>query len=94
LIELRSREKPYMPSVAWFYPEDRPNRSKVLPPTPIIPELDQRRYRYAIEGDKTNRWVKRTFVVLAFHVDLPGQLLTMIYTTTSVGSLSDMLISG
>ena len=23
LIELRSREKPYMPSVAWFYPEDR-----------------------------------------------------------------------
>ena len=23
LIELRSREKPYMPSVSWFYPEDR-----------------------------------------------------------------------
>ena len=28
LIELRSREKPYMPSVAWFYPEDRSSRSK------------------------------------------------------------------
>src|SRR6266436_5908450 len=51
LIELRSREKPYMPSVAWFYPEDRTGRSKMLPLTPIIPEVDQRRYRYVIEGD-------------------------------------------
>jgi type IV secretion system protein TrbG len=51
LIELRSREKPYMPSVAWFYPEDRSSRSKTLPPTPIIPGPDQRRYRYVIEGD-------------------------------------------
>jgi type IV secretion system protein TrbG len=51
LIELRSREKPYMPSVAWFYPEDRPSRAKALPPTPFIPEMDQRRYRYLIEGD-------------------------------------------
>lgn len=51
LIELRSREKPYMPSVAWFYPEDRNGRSKTLPPTPFIPEVGQRRYRYVIEGD-------------------------------------------
>ena len=51
LIELRSREKPYMPSVAWFYPEDRSDRSKMLPPTPVIPEASQRRYRYVIEGD-------------------------------------------
>ncbi|MET4608452.1 P-type conjugative transfer protein TrbG [Bradyrhizobium sp. JR4.1] len=51
LIELRSREKPYMPSVAWFYPEDRASRSKTLPPTPMIPDLTQRRYRYSIEGD-------------------------------------------
>lgn len=51
LIELRSREKPYMPSVAWFYPEDRSGRSKAVPPTPVIPQADQRRYRYAIEGD-------------------------------------------
>jgi type IV secretion system protein TrbG len=50
LIELRSREKPYMPSVAWFYPEQI-NRKKSLPPTPVIPETDQRRYRYSIEGD-------------------------------------------
>jgi P-type conjugative transfer protein TrbG len=51
LIELRSRDKSYMPSVAWFYPEDRIARAKALPPTPLIPEADQRRYRYAIEGD-------------------------------------------
>jgi type IV secretion system protein TrbG len=51
LIELRSREKPYMPEVSWFYPEDRTSRSKALPPVPIIPEMDQRRYRYVIEGD-------------------------------------------
>ncbi|MBI5263974.1 MAG: P-type conjugative transfer protein TrbG [Bradyrhizobium sp.] len=51
LIELRSREKPYMPSVAWFYPEDRRGPAKALPPTPVIPDPDHRRYRYAIEGD-------------------------------------------
>jgi len=51
LIELRSREKPYMPSVAWYYPEDRSSRSKAFPPIPVIPEMDQRRYRYVIEGD-------------------------------------------
>ena len=51
LIELRSREKAYMPSVAWFYPENRSGHSKPLPPTPFIPEVEQRRYRYMIEGD-------------------------------------------
>lgn len=51
LIELRSREKPYMPSVAWFYPEDRGSGTRSLPPTPAIPDQRQRRYRYAIEGD-------------------------------------------
>ncbi|MEH2561570.1 P-type conjugative transfer protein TrbG [Bradyrhizobium sp. AZCC 2289] len=51
LIELRSREKPYMPSVAWFYPEDRASRGRSLPPTPFIPDQTQRRYRYTIEGD-------------------------------------------
>jgi P-type conjugative transfer protein TrbG len=53
LIELRSREKSYMPSVAWFYPEDRKGRKKPLPLTPVIPDADQRRYRYTIEGDAT-----------------------------------------
>jgi P-type conjugative transfer protein TrbG len=52
LIELRSREKAYMPSVAWFYPENRAGRAtSALPLSPILPEPSQRRYRYTIEGD-------------------------------------------
>ena len=51
LIELRSREKPYMPSVAWFYPEDRIGHLNAVLLIPVIPEMDQRRYRYSIEGD-------------------------------------------
>jgi P-type conjugative transfer protein TrbG len=52
LIELRSHDKPYMPSVAWFYPESRAARARTTPPAPVLPEIGQRRYRYAIEGDK------------------------------------------
>jgi type IV secretion system protein TrbG len=51
LIELRSREKSYMPSVSWFYPEDRAARARALPPKPLIPDSAQRQYRYAFEGD-------------------------------------------
>ena len=52
LIELRSHDKPYMPSVVWFYPESRTGRARTPPPAPVLPEMAQRRYRYAIEGDK------------------------------------------
>ncbi len=51
LIELRAREKPYMPSVSWFYPEDLAARDHALSPKPLIPDLAQRRYRYRLEGD-------------------------------------------
>jgi P-type conjugative transfer protein TrbG len=51
LMELRSREKPHMPSVAWFYPEDQASGAQALPPSPVLPEPSQRRYRYTIEGD-------------------------------------------
>jgi P-type conjugative transfer protein TrbG len=51
LMELRSREKPHLPSVAWFYPEDQASRARALPPSPVLPEPSQRRYRYTIEGD-------------------------------------------
>ena len=51
LIELRAREKPYMPSVSWFYPEDRAARDRALSPKPFIPDLALRRYRYRLEGD-------------------------------------------
>ena len=52
LIELRSREKPYMPSVAWFYPEDRAGRARALTSSPVLPEPSQRRYRYTVDGDR------------------------------------------
>jgi len=51
LIELRSREKSFMPSVAWFYPQDRSGQPKPVLATPVIPQVNQRRYRYVIEGD-------------------------------------------
>jgi type IV secretion system protein TrbG len=51
LIELRAREKPYMPSVAWYYPETRQGRSLAAALVPVLPDPAQRRYRYTIEGD-------------------------------------------
>ena len=52
LSEVRAHERPYMPSVAWFYPESRGKSLRALPPVPVLPEIAQRRYRYSIEGDK------------------------------------------
>jgi type IV secretion system protein VirB9 len=51
LIELRSRERPYMPSVAWFYPATRTVAERNRPPVPFIPDKSLRRHRYTIEGD-------------------------------------------
>ncbi|WP_050387940.1 P-type conjugative transfer protein TrbG [Bradyrhizobium pachyrhizi] len=51
LIELRSRERPYMPSVAWYYPETMRERSRAVALRPLLPEPAQRISRYAIEGD-------------------------------------------
>ncbi|MDA9467065.1 P-type conjugative transfer protein TrbG [Bradyrhizobium sp. CCBAU 53415] len=51
LIELRSRERPYMPSVAWYYPETVRERSRSLALKPVLPDPAQRISRYAIEGD-------------------------------------------
>ncbi|WP_165435255.1 P-type conjugative transfer protein TrbG [Bradyrhizobium sp. Leo121] len=51
LIELRSRERPYMPSVAWYYPETIRERSRSATLKPILPDPGQRIARYAIEGD-------------------------------------------
>ena len=52
LIELRAHERSYMPSVAWFYPESRGKSLRAVPSGPVLPEVAQRRYRYAIDGDK------------------------------------------
>ncbi|MFK4530934.1 P-type conjugative transfer protein TrbG [Bradyrhizobium japonicum] len=51
LIELRSRERPYMPSVAWYYPETAREKSREASLTPVLPDPAQRVLRYAIEGD-------------------------------------------
>ncbi|SED23913.1 type IV secretion system protein VirB9 [Bradyrhizobium erythrophlei] len=52
LIELRSRERPYMPSVAWYYPETIRERSRSAALRPVLPDPAQRTFRYAIEGDR------------------------------------------
>jgi type IV secretion system protein TrbG len=52
LIELRSRERPYMPSVAWYYPETVRERSRSATLRPVLPEPAQRVFRYTIEGDR------------------------------------------
>jgi type IV secretion system protein VirB9 len=51
LIELRSRERSYMPSVAWYYPETVRERSRSATLRPVLPDPAQRVFRYAIEGD-------------------------------------------
>ncbi|MCC8940458.1 P-type conjugative transfer protein TrbG [Bradyrhizobium sp. Arg62] len=52
LIELRSRERPYMPSVAWYYPETVRERTRLVALRPVLPDPAQRVFRYAIEGDR------------------------------------------
>lgn len=50
LIELRSGAKPYMPSVAWAYPQVTEKR-QLMPTTPAIPPVASRNYRYGLSGD-------------------------------------------
>ncbi len=52
LVELRSGETPYMPSIAWSYPRSRTTPTPAVPATPIIPPAAQRNYRYALGGDR------------------------------------------
>ena len=52
LVELRSDETPYMPSVAWSYPERPAARAQVVPATPHIPPAARRNHRYALDGDR------------------------------------------
>lgn len=50
MIELRSGEKPYMPAVAWTYPQPRARQGQSIPATPIIPAVAARNYRYGLTG--------------------------------------------
>jgi P-type conjugative transfer protein TrbG len=51
LIELRSGEKPYMPSVAWSYPSSPASRRSDSAASPVIPAAAARNYRYGLAGD-------------------------------------------
>ncbi|MEF2071068.1 P-type conjugative transfer protein TrbG [Consotaella aegiceratis] len=51
LIELTSRDKPYMPAVAWAYPRVVAKQAATAPATPVLPVMAMRRYRYALSGD-------------------------------------------
>lgn len=51
MVELRSGEKPYMPAVAWAYPQSPADRRRSVPTTPVIPAAAARNYRYALTGD-------------------------------------------
>ncbi|WP_292894602.1 P-type conjugative transfer protein TrbG [Nitratireductor sp.] len=52
LVELRSDEETYMPSVAWAYPRVAGVTRLPAVIRPEIPPTAQRHYRYAIEGDR------------------------------------------
>lgn len=51
MIELRSGESPYMPAVAWAYPQPSASQRQTVPAAPIIPAAAARNYRYALTGD-------------------------------------------
>ncbi|MBU2232913.1 MAG: P-type conjugative transfer protein TrbG [Alphaproteobacteria bacterium] len=51
MIELRAAEMPYMPAIAWAYPEAPVTRRASVPSTPVIPAASARRYRYGLTGD-------------------------------------------
>ncbi|UHD45748.1 P-type conjugative transfer protein TrbG [Aureimonas altamirensis] len=51
MIELRSRANPYMPAVAWAYPQPPASQRQSVPATPVIPVAAARNYRYGLTGD-------------------------------------------
>lgn len=50
MIELRSGQTPYMPAVAWAYPQPRSGQRQSVPATPVIPAVTARNYRYGLTG--------------------------------------------
>jgi type IV secretion system protein VirB9 len=51
MIELRAGANPYMPAVAWAYPQLPTSQRQGVPATPVIPATAARNYRYALSGD-------------------------------------------
>ncbi|MGU3400485.1 P-type conjugative transfer protein TrbG [Brucellaceae bacterium D45D] len=56
MIELRAREKPYMPAVAWSYPQTQSRKGQGGPATPVIPDVSKRNYRYSFTGNNNPPW--------------------------------------
>ena len=56
MIELRSGEKPYMPAVAWAYPQPAGGGRQAIPATPVIPAVAARNYRYRLTGSSNPPW--------------------------------------
>jgi type IV secretion system protein VirB9 len=56
MLELRSGEKPYMPAVAWSYPQPPAGQRQSVPATPVIPSASARNYRYALTGTGDPPW--------------------------------------
>lgn len=51
MLELRAGANPYMPAVAWAYPQPPASQRQAMPATPVIPATAARNYRYALSGD-------------------------------------------
>ena len=51
MLELRAGANPYMPAVAWAYPQPPASQRQAIPATPVIPATAARNYRYALSGD-------------------------------------------
>ncbi|HJO65953.1 MAG TPA: P-type conjugative transfer protein TrbG [Sphingomonas sanguinis] len=56
MLELRSGEKPYMPAVAWSYPQLPAGQRQNVPATPVIPSATARNYRYVLTGTGNPPW--------------------------------------
>lgn len=50
MLELRADTSPYMPAVAWSYPQVASSRT-IVPTAPMIPPAAARHYRYGLSGD-------------------------------------------
>ena len=53
MVELRSGEKPYMPAVAWAYPQPTGGGRQATPATPVIPAVARARTIPAGPGPTT-----------------------------------------
>jgi type IV secretion system protein VirB9 len=56
MLELRSGDKPYMPAVAWAYPQPPASQRQSVPATPVIPAAAARNYRYSLTGTSNPPW--------------------------------------